>query len=215
MTSLLIDTCTEQGVIAYFSGNVLLYKGAMPKGFINSTYMMREVDEGLKKLSLTISSLKYIAVTIGPGSYTGLRIGVMAAKTLAYAGNKPLVTLCSLSGYIPGSDGDFISMIDAKIGGAYFQVGRKAENTIEWLTEPAFSRLEKIEPLQRIHRLITPNKELLEKKLKDLFPAISFEWSEQPPSAEQFIVEANAKFHAGIVETGEQFDLLYLRASPY
>lgn len=209
--SLLIDTCTEYGVVAFFSGNTLLYEGVTPKGFNNSTYMMLEVDRGLEKLGQKIKDLQFIAVTIGPGSYTGMRIGVMAAKTLAYAGNIPLVTLCALDGYIPDGQGDFMALIDAKIGGTYFRIGRRNEESIDWLTEPAVSALEKLDALQHIHRLVTPNKQLLQKKVSLLYPTTAFEWIEKPPSVAQFMAIANAKFQAGIVERSATFDLLYLR----
>lgn len=50
----------------------------------------------LRDLKMTVAELDGIAVGLGPGSYTGLRIGLTAAKTLAYAIGKPLVGLDSL-----------------------------------------------------------------------------------------------------------------------
>jgi tRNA threonylcarbamoyladenosine biosynthesis protein TsaB len=211
MTSLLIDTCTEHGVVTFFSGDTILYNGTIPKGLHNSKYMIMEVDKGLKSLSLQVKDLQFIAVTIGPGSYTGIRVGVIAAKTLAYAGNRPIITLCSIDGYTPNHDATFIGIIDAKIGGGYFRVGRKKGNRVEWLTEPAVSELDKLEALQDIPLLVTPNKQLLEKKLQKIYPQLSFEWIEQPPDVGQFIDIANHKFNTGEVETGTEFDLLYLR----
>lgn len=211
MTSLLIDTCTEYGVIAFYSGDTILYEGSIPKGLHNSKYMMMEIDKGLKELSLSVHDLHTIAVTIGPGSYTGIRVGVIAAKTLAYAGEVPIITLCSLDGYIPEEDGQFISIIDAKIGGGYFRVGKKIGGAVHWLTEPSVSELDKIEYLESIHTLVTPNKGLLEKKLGKLYPETQFSWKEQPPSVKQFISTANEKYSAGKIETSTEFELMYLR----
>lgn len=211
MTSLLIDTCTEHGVVTFFSGDLILYNGTIPKGLHSSKYMIMEIDKGLKTLSLNVNDLQFIAVTIGPGSYTGIRIGVIAAKTLAYAGDRPIITLCSLDGYAPDNDGTFISIIDAKIGGAYFRIGRKKGDSIDWLTEPAVSELNKLEALKDIHLLITPNKQLLEKKLQKIYPTLSFNWVEQPPNVRLFMDSANHQFDAGEIETGTEFDLLYLR----
>ncbi len=211
MTSLLIDTCTEHGVIAFFSGDTILYEGNIPKGLHNSKYMMMEIDKGLKELSLKVKDLQFISVATGPGSYTGMRVGVIAAKTLAYAGKVPIVTLCSLDGYVPDDDGKFISIIDAKIGGGYFRVGKKTGDSIEWLTEPAVSELDKLEVLKTIHVLVTPNKKLIEKKLGLLFRDTPFSWIEQAPSVKQFTSIANEKYSAGKIETGTEFELMYLR----
>lgn len=211
MTKLLIDTCTEHGVIAFFNEDTLLYEGNIPKGLHNSQYMMMEIDKGLKELSIKVKDLQFIAVTIGPGSYTGIRIGVIAAKTLAYAGKVPLITLCSLDGYVPEKNGKFISLIDAKIAGGYFRVGNKTDESVDWLTEPAVSELEKLDSLQQIFHLVTPNKQLLEKKLNKLYPDLPFEWNESPPSVKEFIRVSNEKFRAGQIESGTEFELMYLR----
>ncbi|MEM1283669.1 MAG: tRNA (adenosine(37)-N6)-threonylcarbamoyltransferase complex dimerization subunit type 1 TsaB [Chlamydiota bacterium] len=211
MTSLLIDTCTEHGVIVFFSGTTPRYEGTIPKGLHNSKYMIVEIDKGLKKLSLEVKDLDFIAVTIGPGSYTGIRVGVIAAKTLSYAADIPIITLCSLDGYTPNQDGDFISIIDAKISGGYYRVGKKTEEKIEWKTEPAVCELEKLPALQKIHHLVTPNKQLLEKKLAKIYPETVFVWEEIPPGVNQFIRIANEKFQAGKVESSTEFELMYLR----
>jgi tRNA threonylcarbamoyladenosine biosynthesis protein TsaB len=50
----------------------------------------------LKKSQITVSEIKAVAVSIGPGSYTGLRVGLSAAKGLCYALNIPLITVNSL-----------------------------------------------------------------------------------------------------------------------
>lgn len=54
------------------------------------------IDEVVKEAGLSLSQIDAVAVGKGPGSYTGLRIGVSAAKGLCYALNKPLIALNSL-----------------------------------------------------------------------------------------------------------------------
>ncbi len=71
----------------------------------------------LKEASISFTDIDAVAVTNGPGSYTGLRIGLAAAKGLCFALNKPLITLNTLqvmAGAATGFDGYLCPMIDAR-----------------------------------------------------------------------------------------------------
>lgn len=73
--------------------------------------------EVLNEASISIHDIDAIAVSKGPGSYTGLRIGVSAAKGLSFSLNKPLVsidTLTSLSYSISINEGLIVPMLDAR-----------------------------------------------------------------------------------------------------
>jgi tRNA threonylcarbamoyladenosine biosynthesis protein TsaB len=62
----------------------------------HASFIHVAISDLLTDLTLTPNDLDAIAVTIGPGSYTGLRVGLAAAKGLCYALKKPLITLSSL-----------------------------------------------------------------------------------------------------------------------
>jgi tRNA threonylcarbamoyladenosine biosynthesis protein TsaB len=62
----------------------------------HASFLHPAIDELLKKSLLSINELDAIAVTKGPGSYTGLRVGMSAAKGLAYTLQKPLITISTL-----------------------------------------------------------------------------------------------------------------------
>jgi len=75
------------------------------------------IDEVLKVAKISIDQLEAIAVSKGPGSYTGLRIGVSAAKGLSYALNIPLIsvpTLEALAHQIEIPKGAIVAMLDAR-----------------------------------------------------------------------------------------------------
>lgn len=63
----------------------------------HSTTLMPAIDQALKLAQTTIKAIDCFVVTIGPGSYTGVRIAVTTAKTLAWTLNKPLYALSSLA----------------------------------------------------------------------------------------------------------------------
>lgn len=70
----------------------------------HSVYTMPMIDEILKTNNLLPSYLNEIIVVNGPGSFTGVRIGVTIAKTLAYTLNIPIKTITSLKAYAVSSD---------------------------------------------------------------------------------------------------------------
>ncbi len=91
--------------------------------------MVSRVTEraGVKKTEIT-----HIAVTVGPGSFTGIRIGMATAKTLAQAWNVPMIALSSLEVFSAafGESGDLICpMIDAKHGQIFGGIFRKKDVT--------------------------------------------------------------------------------------
>lgn len=75
------------------------------------------IDEILKSTQIALNDLDAIAVSKGPGSYTGLRIGVSAAKGLCYALNIPLIsvsTLKALAHQVNINEGIIVPMLDAR-----------------------------------------------------------------------------------------------------
>lgn len=79
----------------------------------------------LEKL-LENEAIDFIAVGVGPGSFTGTRVGVMTAKTLAFAKKLPLLTFCSLLIYAPEEEGPFTITTDARSQKLYTLSGERS-----------------------------------------------------------------------------------------
>ena len=91
-----IDTSTDVCSVAIArDGNVIALK-ENDEGFNHSTLLGVYVDDLLKENNLTANDLDAVAVSMGPGSYTGLRIGLSEAKGLAYALDVPLIGVDTL-----------------------------------------------------------------------------------------------------------------------
>lgn len=63
----------------------------------HASFVHTAIDEIVKSLGINISEIDAVAVTAGPGSYTGLRVGMATAKGLCYALKKPLITINTLA----------------------------------------------------------------------------------------------------------------------
>ena len=113
-----IETSTKNCSVALAqNGQTLLCKEIAEMGYSHAEKLHVFIDEILAETAVSFSQLSAIAVSSGPGSYTGLRIGVSAAKGLSFALAIPLIsidTLTSLAHQVTQTDGVIIPMIDAR-----------------------------------------------------------------------------------------------------
>lgn len=89
---LYIETATDICSVAVSEGEKLLALVESGQERSHATLLSRFMREAMKKAGLDLNQVDAIAVSKGPGSYTGLRIGVSTAKGLAYALEKPLLS---------------------------------------------------------------------------------------------------------------------------
>lgn len=93
---LLIDTCGEGGGIAIAADETLLAHRELP-GRETQERLMTALEEVLAEAALSLQQLDAVAIVTGPGSFTGVRIGLAAAKGLAEATGLPLIALSRLA----------------------------------------------------------------------------------------------------------------------
>lgn len=113
-----LETATKNCSVALAKeGALIASKEIAEQHFSHAEKLHVFIEELLNENQLQFSDLSAIAVSQGPGSYTGLRIGVSSAKGFCYALNIPLIaidTLQLLAKQIQIEDGIIISMIDAR-----------------------------------------------------------------------------------------------------
>lgn len=212
MLILLIDTSTERGLVALLENTSVLQKQDLPFGYNNSKFLMPAVEQLLKESNTSMENINLIAATHGPGSYTGIRVGAITAKSLSFAKKIPLVGVCSLEGFIPTCEGPFLSLIDAKIGGAYILKGNKKRDFIEFTGAPVACPIDRLEPyLKKVSVIVTPNAEGVRKKVQEAYPHISCRWEECCPNPQQLAKSSLEKFHSGKFSVNGEMELLYLR----
>lgn len=113
-----IETATKNCSVALsLNGQTVLCKEISEDGYSHAEKLHVFIEEILREAQISVSYLKAIAVSQGPGSYTGLRIGVSAAKGLCYSLNIPLIaidTLETLAKQLKIEKGIILPMIDAR-----------------------------------------------------------------------------------------------------
>ena len=127
------------------------------------------IDEVFRTSNLNTSDIDAVAVSKGPGSYTGLRIGVSSAKGLCFALDKPLIaidTLQSLAHQVKLSDGYIVPMLDARRMEVYSAIYNHnleliREIKAEILTEDSYNSLLKTNKVYFIGNGVEKTKALI------------------------------------------------------
>lgn len=206
MVDLLLDTSTERGLIAFASKGELLRALPLPFGLQNSRHILPLLESGLKSEGLEPSDISFIGVGIGPGSYTGIRVGVSVAKMAAFANNIPLLGICSLYCWVPTSDGEFAAVVDARIGGIYFQKGKKEGDCVTYDGPPLLLDCEEAkDELRALQWYVTPSAE----RLKERLGSLPGKWEEKDPDSVHLSRFLEKQRDAASKE--HSLELLYLR----
>jgi tRNA threonylcarbamoyladenosine biosynthesis protein TsaB len=120
-----LDACSAAVLDAAAGTPIAVESQAMQRGHAEA--LMPLIARVVKKSGIAFTALDRIAVTTGPGSFTGLRVGLSAARGIALAAEKPVVGLTTLAAYaapVVAENGEhpILSAIDARHDHIYFQV---------------------------------------------------------------------------------------------
>ena len=116
---LALDTSSKACSCALFEGERLIAEGYLNCGLTHSATLTALIKQTLETARADFESVEKIALSVGPGSYTGLRIGLAAAKGIAFGRDIPCVpvsTLLSLAYNLPMYEGVVCAALDARVG---------------------------------------------------------------------------------------------------
>ena len=122
MRILAVDTCAKSCSVAVTDSGCLAGEVFTRLRQTHSRHLMRMVDMTLEISGMTMKEIDAFAVTRGPGSFTGLRIGISAVKGMALAGRKPMIgvsSLQSLAWPMAAPGGLVCAILDAGKGEVY------------------------------------------------------------------------------------------------
>ncbi len=125
MPILALDTASMVSSVAVATAGKLLAELTVQTRLTHSETLMPHIQQVLSMADVKKEDLEGIAVSIGPGSFTGLRIGLATAKSMAYALQLPLIgvsTLQALAWHFPVPGIYTAALLDAQKGNAYMAV---------------------------------------------------------------------------------------------
>lgn len=117
MKLLAVETSSKTASVALVSEEKLLGEFTVQTKFTHSQSLLPMVDQMLKQAGVSITEIDGFAASVGPGSYTGLRIGIAAVKAFGFALNKPVYGVGTLMAMIDQAKekmGILLALVDAR-----------------------------------------------------------------------------------------------------
>lgn len=209
MRLLHIDTSNQPLSVAITEGNEVLAEFNSGMRINHSITMMSQIESLLEYTKLEMKDIEGIVVAKGPGSYTGLRIGVTAAKTLAYTLSIPLYAVSSLAAIaatVRMHEFLLIPVIDARRNHVYAGIYRYKGVKLELVEDDTYISIDEL------------NQKLKEQHLPYLFIGMDAEkLAEQLKGPSYYCIPRSAEMRRLINESylvnAHTFEPTYLRIS--
>jgi tRNA threonylcarbamoyladenosine biosynthesis protein TsaB len=134
---LAVETSTLMGALALLDGETLIAESRVNVAVTHGERLLAAIDTLLTGARWRVADIDALAVAVGPGSFTGLRIGVSTVKGLAFAAGKPVVavpTLDALAWNLPFASCPVCPLLDAKKGEVYMALFRTRGGRLERVT---------------------------------------------------------------------------------
>ena len=218
-TILYIETATDVCSVALSKGAEIIGLKEEAGGNNHAKHLLPFVDEVLKQAGIVMKDINGVAVSIGPGSYTGLRIGVSTAKGIAYTAGIPVMAISTLESIAQGAKTlwaessselpQIIPMIDARRMEVFtthydFDINQLEEVSSKIIDETTFAEL-----LLKEKVLFCGNGMPKCRELLSTFPNACF--AEAPISAKNMLPAALRKWQKQEFEDVAYFEPFYLK----
>jgi len=134
-----IETATDVCGAAVVVDGKVVHDAYLKERYVHAERLMGLIDASLKVAGMEASDIDGCAVSSGPGSFTGLRIGISVAKGLAYSMNRPLVAVPTLRALATGTFNSLqkgntqsvLAVLDARRDEVYCQLFRASDGVLE------------------------------------------------------------------------------------
>ena len=213
---LCIETTTTQCSVALCAdGELSTLAQSNHENYQHAQLLHTYVDKVLSKHNLKPSELAAIALSSGPGSYTGLRIGAAAAKGLCYANDIPLIaipTLDIVAREITPSGGHIIATLDARRDELYCAIYSYDYQCVQAaiphvIISNSFNEWAEKGPVYFVGTGLEKCEEIVNNNTQFIFPK-----DPSYPSAKHMVKQAQAAFEQQVFEDVTYFDVDYLKA---
>ena len=135
MNVLAVDTSSDRGSVAITGGGEVLGEVRLVSSIQHSERLFRSIDFLFDHVNITIQDIDVFAAARGPGSFTGLRVGLAAVEGFAFANDKPSVgvsTLAAMAWQVGEPNTPLAPMLDARRGEVYCALfERRGEELVE------------------------------------------------------------------------------------
>jgi tRNA threonylcarbamoyladenosine biosynthesis protein TsaB len=213
---LCIETTTTQCSVALCAdGELTSLAQSNHENYQHAQLLHTYIVKVLSKHNLKPSDLAAIALSSGPGSYTGLRIGAAAAKGLCYANDIPLIaipTLDIVAREITPSDGHIIATLDARRDEVYCAIYTHDYHCVQpasphIISPKSFAEWTAKGPVYFVGTGLEKCEEIVDNNTQFVFPK-----DPSHPSAAQMVKQAQDAFEQQVFEDVAYFDVDYLKA---
>lgn len=214
MLLLVTDTSGRQGSVALARANdgepVGVIEAAPLTGGAFSAQLVPQIAGLLEKRGIGKTEIDAFVVVSGPGSFTGLRVGLAAIKALAEILQKPIVALSLLEIIARAAkrDGRITALLDAGRGDVYFAAYEIAGDSPKFLREELLARAE-IANAAQDSVVVTPDAVLASAAREAGLTSVAVD----PPDAKNIAELGLKKLNAGETVTPEQLEANYMRRS--
>ena len=149
MKILCIDTSSNLCSVAILEDTTLIKKLELNNGLTHSETLMPLIKQLLEESNLTLKDIDLLVSDIGPGSFTGIRIGVSTCKAFSDSLNIPCIGISSLDvlAYNIKNDGIICSTIDCKNANCYFALYKCKNGAYFTLEEPCAKTVQEVSDL--------------------------------------------------------------------